>query len=233
MSDKPDEGKLADVNVGLPSPTFTEPEAQPLHGLALKPLQDRLEALEKNILGQLKALQGDKDRRIPKLESNLQELMSEVARLKGHGFSDEEAINEVEFRQSVKELVQKIKGTEQPVQAAGTGVSGAGQEAQQIIKELQLDTSDPDVLALLAGKYRNYDHLRAEAALLVARKSSKPTPTSAASPPLPGGAQVSPDLEAGYIKEMRAARGKRDVARAIQAKYRQAGLDIDTIVFSV
>ena len=233
MTDKPDEGKQEKVNAGLPSPTFTEVEAQPLPGDALKSLQESLQTFQDEIRGQLKALQSDKDKRIPKLEGSLADLMSEITRLKGKGFSDEEAVNEVEFRQSVKELAQKMKGIEQSAQPTGTGTSGAAQEAQQIVNELKLDTSDPDVLAVLAGKYRNYDHLRAEAALLVARKATKPTPSSASSPPIPGGTAPSPDLAAAYIKEMLAARGKRDVAKAIQAKYRKQGLDISNIPFSV
>lgn len=187
MADKPDEGKQGtEVKPEVPTPTFTEEQAQPLGG-DIKSLQDRLETLEKNVLGQLKALQGDKDRRIPKIEGSLQELMSEITRLKGHGFTDDEAVSEVEFRQNVKELAQKMKGIEQSAQPSGTGTSGAAQDAQRVIEELKLDTHDPDVLALLGGKYRNYDHLRAEAALLLARKSNKPVPSTASSPPLSGG----------------------------------------------
>lgn len=191
MTDKPDEGKPVEPKTELPSPIFEETSAPPLPGDALKTLQDSLENFKEEIRGQLKAAQSEKDKRIPKLEGSLQELMSEVTRLKGHGFTDEEAVNEVEFRQNVRELAQQIKGTQQPAQATGTGASGAAQEAQQVVNELKLDTSDPDVLTLLAGKYRNYDHLRAEAALLVARKLSKPVPSPAASSPIPGGASFS------------------------------------------
>lgn len=191
-TEKPDEGKQEpEEKTGVPTPTFTEGQAQPLGG-DLKSLQASLETFQAEIRGQLKALQSDKDKRIPKLEGSLQDLMSEITRLKGHGFTDDEAVSEVEFRQNVKELAQKMKGIEQSTSATGNGASGAGQEAQRVIEELKLNTSDPDVLTLLAGKYRNYDHLRAEAALLVARKLSKPTPSSASGPPIPGGQVQSP-----------------------------------------
>lgn len=226
MAETPDEGKQeTEEKIEVPTPTFTEGQAQPLGG-DLKSLHNRLEALEKNVLGQLKALQGDKDRRIPKLESSLQELMSEVTRLKGHGFTDDEAVAEVEFRQQVKELAQKIKGTEQLSQPTGTGVSEAAQEAQRVIEELKLNTSDPDVMQLLSGNYRNYDHLRAEAALLVARKLSKPAPSSAASPPVTGGTVPQPDLVAEYKKEIAGLRGNITRISDIQAKYRKLGLQV-------
>jgi len=234
-TENPNEGKPVEPKVEVPTPTFEETKAQPLGG-DLKTLQTSLETFQAEIRGQLKALQSDKDKRIPKLEGSLQELMSEITRLKGHGFTDEEAVNEVEFRQNVKELAQKIRGIEQSALPTGTGISGAAQEAAEIVKEFQLDTSDPEVLALLGGKYRGYDHLRAEAALLVARKATKPTPSSASSPPLPGGTIKTPgekELVAEYTKEMLAARGKRDVLKAIQAKYREKGLDTGKVTFTV
>jgi hypothetical protein len=187
------EGKSVEVSAEVPTPTFTETETQPLAGNDLKSLQASLETFQAEIRGQLKALQSDKDKRIPKLEGSLQDLMSEITRLKGHGFTDDEAVNEVEFRQNVKELAQKMKGIEQSAQPVGSGTSGAGQEAQRIIEELKLNTGDPDVLQWAGGKYRNPDHMRAEAALLVARKLSKPAPSSAASPPMTGGG-VSSEL---------------------------------------
>ncbi len=231
-TEKPDEGNQEPKEkIEVPTPTFTEGQGQPLGG-DIKTLQGSLEAFQAEIRGQLKALQSDKDKRIPKLEMSLQDLMSEIARLKGKGFTDDEAVSEVEFRQNVKKLTQKFE-IEQPVQPVGNEASRAAQDAQRVIEELKLNTSDPDVLTLLSGKYRNYDHLRAEAALLVARKATKPTPSSAASPPLPGGSTPSPDLVAEYTKEMLAARGKRDVLKASQAKYLQKGLDIGKITFTV
>ena len=189
-TEKPDEGNQEpEEKIGAPTPTFTEGQGQPLGG-DIKALQGSLETFQAEIRGQLKALQSDKDKRIPKLEMSLQDLMSEIARLKGKGFTDDEAVSEVEFRQNVKKLIQRFE-VEQPSQATGTGVSGAAQDAQRVIEELKLNTGDPEVITLLSGKYRNYDHLRAEAALLVARKSTKPVPSSAATSPIPGGAASS------------------------------------------
>ena len=87
MTDKPDEGKPVEPKTELPSPIFEETSAPPLPGDALKTLQDSLENFKEEIRGQLKAAQSEKDKRIPKLEGSLQELMSEITRLKGKGFS--------------------------------------------------------------------------------------------------------------------------------------------------
>jgi hypothetical protein len=231
-TENPNEGNPVEAKVEVPTPTFEETPGQPL-GNSFESLQGRLETFEKNVLGQLKALQGDKDRRIPKLEGSLQEVMSEITRLKGHGFSDEEAINEVEFRQNVKDLAQKIKGVEQP-----TG-NGAAQEAQfNIVKELTaygLDTNDPDVLKLVSGRYRNADHFRAEAATLALRKSTPSTPSDTVSP-APTGSGINPpsgaELVGEYKTKMKSARGNRTLLASIREEYGKKGVDVHNVDFT-
>lgn len=206
----PNEDETAgDASVKVPTPTFTETETPLLGNEALSSLQKSVEALTKkldDVEKQQRGKQGDIDR-LQKDYSGLREAMSAVNQMKARGMTDEDAVSEVEYRQTVKRLADRLEDlTPQSAQPAGRGTSGAAREAQEIVQQLELDSSDPDVVALLGGQYRNLDHLEAEAAKLKLRKSTKPAPSSSAAPPVVGGGSSSEETTEDLVSRFNEAK---------------------------
>ena len=241
MTEETQEQKVSEEqkDKGLPQPQFSEEPVSPTSALTPESIAALSQALKPVIEDAVeRKLQSTKDKRFSKLEQGESVMREVLATLKEQGVILPPALEQQFQMQDYIDKRLAERGV--PPQAdksisAEVGIDN-GNVVQHVVNELKLDTSDPEVLALLGGKYRGYDHLRAEAALLVARKATKPTPSSASSPPLPGGTIMTPsekELVAEYTKEMLAARGKRDVLKAIQAKYREKGLDTGKVTFTV
>ena len=224
---------------GLPQPQFSEEPVSPTSALTPESIAALSQALKPVIEDTIdRKFKSTTDKRFSRLEQGESVMREVLATLKEQGVTLPPAL-EQQFQ--MQEYIDKRlsergvpPNTDKSI-SAEAGID-SGNAVQQIVKEFQLDTSDPDVLTLLSGKYRNFDQLRAEAAILVARKATRPTPSSASSPPLPGGTIMTPgekELVAEYTKEMFAARGRRDAQKAIQAKYRQKGLDTGKVTFTV
>ena len=220
---------------GLPQPQFSEEPVSPTSALTPESIAALSQALKPVIEDTIdRKFKSTTDKRFSRLEQGESVMREVLATLKEQGVTLPPAL-EQQFQ--MQEYIDKRLSERGVPPSADKSISAeagidSGNAVQQIVKELQLDTSDPEVLQLLSGTYRDYNHMFHEAALLVARKLSKPVPSSASSPPIPGGLINQPneaELIGNYKKEMLAARGKKELARSIQEKYRVLGTPIEEV----
>jgi len=134
-----------------------------------------------------KSLQGDKDRAVVKTKKEVEELKAKIAeyeKLKSKGMEPDDALEEMDFRQTVRQLQDQLSRLG-PVQTppAGTGAS-ATEEAAKVIEQYKLDPNDPAVSKLFSLKG---DALRAEAADMALRKLNQAPPDASAASSITGG----------------------------------------------
>lgn len=192
-------------------------------------LQKALDAFKKQIEeidARTKALQGDKDRGIKKTEREMDVLKRQIAELemlKKRGLGEDEAFEELGFRQAVRDFKQSIAARNVP--------SGNGDEkavnAESLIAEYGLDVSSPEVKLAFEGKqFRTEIEVKAAIADLM---KPKPTPTLAQMPARPS-TPISDDadvLKRQYEKAISAAgRGNIKAISDIQAEFRKKGLSV-------
>ena len=196
MTEETQEQKVSEEpkDKGLPQPQFSEEPVSPTSALTPESIAALSQALKPVIEDTIdRKFKSTTDKRFSRLEQGESVMREVLATLKEQGVILPPALEQQFQMQDYIDKRLAERGvppkTDKSI-SAEVGIDN-GNVVQQVVNELKLDTSDPDVLTLLAGKYRNYDHLRAEAALLVARKLSKPVPSPAASSPIPGGASFS------------------------------------------
>lgn len=149
-------------------------------------LQTTIEALTKRldeVDSRSKALQGDKDRGITKTKSEVEELkrkFAEIEKLKKTGLDEDAAFHEFSFREEVTSLREQLSklNSAQP-STAGNG-AGAVVDKAKVIAEYGLDGNDPEVIAELISKNLNSPLEAENAALKLAYRRAKPTPSSVA-----------------------------------------------------
>jgi hypothetical protein len=230
---------------GLPEGTAAEPTAvrsategaQQSSGFDAAKWQKTLEALTsklEEVDARSKALQGDKDRGVAQTKKEVEELkrqIAEVRKLEKAGFSEDAAVEEFDFRESVRQLKEALP-TLASVLASGPGKAvDETSEAAKVISEYGLSDSDPSVARLYSLKG---DALKAAAADMAYRRA-KPQQPSAADAPVLSGAPASSEspesLLKNYQKDMKAAQGKPSDVRATMAKYKSLGVPVETVVF--
>lgn len=240
MTDKPTESGELDVTGAEPTTPVTKEQSDQQTSADAAKLQSTLETLTKRvdeIDKSYRTMQGDKDRGVKRVErdlDDLKKLIGEYETFKTRGLEPDAAIEEVDFRQSIRELkqtLQDLKGGSLPVKT-GTGTAGGGaDDADRLIEELGLSANDPEVVTALRG-----DSPTVAIARLAQRRASQPASHPAAAPPLTGGGGSTggpESLKNDYIREMLAARGKKMLLKEIKEKYRKLGAPVDNITFSV
>lgn len=191
-----------------------------------KKLEDVLTTFSKKIEeidSRTKSLQGDKDRGVNKTRKELEEVkkqLAEIEALKKRGLSEEEAIEEYDFRQTVRQL------REQPTAPVGSETVDVG----KVIAEYGLDLSNPEVkLAFENKQFKSDVEVKAVVADLM---KPKPTPTQAQTPAKPAEKLSSADgnLQKAYEKDLEALRkvGRPNPAQIsdLKAQYRKKGLEV-------
>ena len=141
-----------------------------------------------------KSLQGDKDRAVVKTKKEVDELKAKIAeyeKLKSKGLAPDEALDEMDFRSTVRQLQDQLgKIGSVPAQSAGNGESGADATAK-VLKAAQLDANTPEVIDLIRQYGNDPVTLAVKAGELRAEMATRPQPSAAESTSLPsGGAPV-------------------------------------------
>jgi hypothetical protein len=170
------EGGQEQVSGELPTPRFTDASA----GSATSSVDT--DALVEAVLRRLeptldKKLQSTKDKRIAEIEKRLK--MSDLTELEELGAQIPDNVK-LEYR------LRQIEGNRQPesnqaTTSQGSGANLATQEVAEVVKKLNLDANDPEVIEKLRGTYRNRDHFEATLAQMALARATKPQPSAAES----------------------------------------------------
>ena len=167
------------VSGELPTPTFTDaspasaPSTVDADSLAAKVAEILRPTIERTV-------QSVKDKRFADIQKQL-------------GRADLEDVGvqltpEQELRLQVREL-QRYVQQQTPVQAVSqaSGTTQDSDRVSQVIKEYGLDGNRPEVIKLLSGQYRNFDHFQAEAGKLAVKQHLAAPPDTSAAPSMGGG----------------------------------------------
>ena len=127
-----------------------------------------------------KSLQGDKDRAVVKTKKEVEELKAKIAeyeKLKSKGMEPDEALDEMDFRSTVRQLQEQLsKLGSVSTQTPGKDAGGAADATKAVIEELKLDANSTDVISVLA-KGLDADKQELELRRLATRQ--KPAPSAA------------------------------------------------------
>jgi hypothetical protein len=218
-----------DGNPVLPTGGAEQPTSQPSGGQGqqlsdVSALVKQVQELQKEIRG----LQKGTDKRLERQDSNIKRILE----LKEQGLSETQIQRELW-------IDSQIQGQDAPPptpvgNGKETGQAPDVSSAFKTVEEYGLSTNDPDFLNLIrSGKYGNQE---VNQYILGKVKPTPPaSPAGVVQAPATGGATPeSPErLKADYIKEMTEARGRRDLGKLVQEKYRKLGLDLGSVDFRV
>ena len=207
----------------------------------LSKLVEAIDERLKPIKGEIGGLYSrqDKDR------NAFREFMDEYNKQKGKGLNDNEAYNAAESAlterekqakkdQMIEEIYQKFVGSSSPP-TPGTGAGGAV-DAAKVFEEYKLDLKDPQVALALGNRYESVEQAELAAARLIKAKQTAPSPNAAQQPADTSGVPKPQDatgLRAEYIQKVTAARGNKSIIKALQAQYKERGVDVGNIDFRV
>jgi hypothetical protein len=186
-----------------------------------------------------RSLQGDKDRGVKKVSdeiSDLKKMLADYDKLR-EKLSPDEAIEQIELKQSVQEIrdfITQQRGTSASTQAPGTG-DGVAVNAAKAFAEFDLDLKDPRVADALGKTYNTEAEAVAAAGRVYRQIQLSPTPTPAQDASVQGSVvhQNTETLKREYIQKVTAARGNKSLIKALQEQYRNLGVDVGNIGFNV
>lgn len=149
--------------------------------------QTDVEALVKQVgemQKQLRSLQGDKDRGVAQTKKEIDDLkrkFTEIEKLKSKGFSEDEAFEELELRDAIRELRSQIKPNNQVQSSPAGNGNGLAVDKAETLKKYGLNENDPDVAKALSDVDSGNPLALENAALRVAfNRTQKPTPDASA-----------------------------------------------------
>jgi len=241
MTDKTLDSDQVGADGELPSSQVAPEGVKPGSSSAGQPqgeIEERLKRIEKMV----SSFQSGKDRAVDKVSKDnteLRESLSALQSLMKKGLSEDEAFEELdnrkgdsEFRSAVIELRNALTGGKPLPAQASEAVDMAS-----VITQYGLSYSDPIVVAELQGKsFTNLTDAKAAILDVKAKKEGLPNPTQAQVPSQPATPAGAPDVKTlteKYRQETLAARGKKEVAKAIKDKYRKMGVPVDGVTFSI
>jgi hypothetical protein len=170
----------------------------------LETLTKRLDEIEKGY----RTFQGERDKGTKDLKREVGELRSvlgDYEKLKAKGLDLDEAVEQIELKQSMAEIKQILSGS-LPAKTIAGSVGGGATESARVVKDLGLDAADPEVVALL-GRNLPTVELAIEAGKMLAHKATLPNPTEAQRAALKGsaptGARSAEVVEAELVAERR------------------------------
>ena len=225
---------------GTPTPRFDSAGAQPTSGATddvVAELQKRLTPWLTDEIG--KVTQATKDRRIQKLTDRLDltaAQLDKLAALIAGGTPKDQAVREIKLDALIDERERQQAGV--PSESSQEQRPVAPVLDQDAIKRADSILTQAGVLnhpawaeKLRTTTFKDAAQYLAAAAEFVLSEQSKtkaPNPAVVISPG--GGNETRPDLKAAYLNEMKAARGQgNQKAAEIKARYRQQGLEVDSI----
>ncbi len=143
-------------------------------------VEDRLANAEK----QLRALQGDKDRAVTQNKKAIDELrgkVAEIEKLRKRGYSEDEAFEQLELQETIRELKSQLQPNSAQTNPAGNG-NGAVIDKAKTLQEFGLSENDPDVTSKLLGKeYSNPIEFENAVLRLAFQRQNKPSPDASES----------------------------------------------------
>lgn len=141
-----------------------------------------------------KALQSQKDKRFSTIEKKLDGFTPVMEQVKAILTPEQlKKLNAIQKDAEFEELKQAVYGkTDSSTPTEGNQTSAAKFDAQNILKEYQLDGNDPDVIAQVLSKdFKNETEAKLAAANLAFRRSNPTPPDISAAPVIKGGAPVT------------------------------------------
>lgn len=232
-------------NNGTPIPPASEGGVQHSSEAVSIPKEQWVQ-LQKTIERLERETQSDKDRavkrtneRIDKFEKEYIPVLDRVVALMGEGISKEQALNivnaeedEREFRGTVKEVAQLLKGGKLPTGTqSGNGVQSGG-VVSEVIKQYGLDENDPEVMEIYKRHSDPKDARIAAQELVISR--SRGTPSISAAPAMQG-TPISVRISQQEVESLAAKRNSlyrepsknREEIRRIEKQLVDAGVPID------
>ncbi len=188
------EGGQAAGTVGQPNQSASAANGdQQLSSVDVK----TLESLVKDLAGQVRALQSDKDRGVHKLDQKLNSLTETIKQYEKYRGKYEP--DEAQWRMQVDALLAQGQGIPQAdVPSAGGGgtpTQAAGVDTATLVKAVGLDANSPEVLAAIRDHQDNlFEQYAAITNLAVKRQAAQQTPPNSAQIMSAGGGQPVPSV---------------------------------------
>ena len=224
------------MDSGQPSGTLEQPTQDVSGGAGDQPHSSvdakAFETALRELQGQVRALQSDKDRGVHEVKSQIKDLMKQfewVKKAEARGLSPEEIEEQLELKALLAERRRGASPDSSPDDAVGKNADGnraqaASVDANAILSPLGLQANDPEVIAILREK--DFTAQLAKLAELSgnrkAQEQAKRAPNPAQVLPVGGGQSVqAEDLEsltAELAKEMGAPSPNMNRVRELSKK---------------
>lgn len=200
MTENPTDGVVTpDGQAGTPNPASSEGQPKPFEGDVsnlLTPLRgyidERFTGLEESLKNGFGRVQGTVDR----TGNDFRKWMGEVEKLEKSGLSREDAIEQLEQKQTANQWQTNMENQLKEIASivrGGGNTNAQGQLLTEVMSEYKLDPKDPYVASMLQGKqFANRTEAEAWAGKVMRDKvlSNQPNQAqSASSPTSQGGSQ--------------------------------------------
>jgi hypothetical protein len=202
MTDGTDSGQAAGT-ASSPNEAGSQSKGDSASSFDAAKLQSTLEALShklEEVDARSRALQGDKDRGVTKATKQVEELKAKIAeyeKLKGKGFDTDDALDEITFRDDIRQIKDQLdKFSPASQQATGTSPAGVTEAAKSVFEKAKLDPNTPEAVQLLRDYGNDPIELAMQAGLLRARVGNVEPPSPASAPAIQGGTPITVDVEA-------------------------------------
>ena len=188
----------SNMDSGQPSGSFEQPNQNVSAGAGDQPHSSvdakAFETALKELQGQVRALQSDKDRGVHEVKSQIKDLMKQfewVKKAEARGLSPEEIEEQLELKALLAERRRGASPDSSSDDAAGSRAQTANVDAKAILTGLGLEANDPQVVEAL----REQDFVAqlaklTEIAATKKTQANKPSPNPAAIMPTSGGISV-------------------------------------------
>lgn len=186
---------------GAPTPDGLQTQNdQQSSGFSAAKLQSTLEALShklEEVDARSRALQGDKDRGVTKATKQVEELKAKIAeyeKLKGKGFDTDDALDEITFRDDIRQIKDQLgKFNPASQQATGSSPAGVTEAAKSVFEKAKVDLNSPEAVALLREHGHDMTELTMQVGVLRAKLGQTIT-TSSSAPAMVGAPVVGEDV---------------------------------------
>lgn len=201
MTDEKDSGQAAGT-ASSPNEAGSQSKGDSASSFDAAKLQSTLEVLSRKLEevdARSRALQGDKDRGVNKATKEVEELKAKIAeyeKLKSKGFDLDEAVDEIDFKSTIRELKDQL-GRLNPAsqQATGTSPSGVTEAAKSVFEKAKLDPNTPEAVQLLREYGNDPIALAMAVGQLKARVGNTEPPSPTSAPAIQGGTPATIDAE--------------------------------------
>ena len=238
MAEKDNVNPVAKIE-DLPDPKIAEQQA----GQDLAQAGDpsvTLESLRDMIREEMQSI---KDTRLGKSETRLDNLESAVGKyeaLQAQGLSKDQALNQMQGDKELGDIKSQLASLLEgkvPDVSTGVGAQGWKERRASILSDSKIDGSDPRFVEFMKQKFTSHDDMNEKLFKSAEEWSfadeTKPKPSAGTV------AQIIPEVTAGdgtytnekYAEDMLAASGDKTKIKAIKAKARADGVDVDNIGF--